>query len=290
MPSAGLLLCTDPLRPTRPDPHFAPQAAAARRSGAQVALVDHDALLAGDAEEAVRRVPQGFGAAWYRGWMMPVASYAALETALARRGTYLCTTTPMYRAAHELPHWYGTFATTTPPSAYAACAPHRPPTPGALAALTAALPNGPGIVKDYVKSRKHAWDEACYLPDLTDTAAVHQVVSRFVELQGDDLAGGLVLRAFEPFDAAAGEARVWWLDGTPVLTTPHPDTPHLHPAPPLDALRPLVRALPCRFLTTDLARRTTDGAWRVIEVGDGQVSDIPAGTDPARLLAALLGS
>ncbi|KXK62753.1 hypothetical protein AWW66_06835 [Micromonospora rosaria] len=37
----------DPLRPRRPDPHFAAEAAAAHAAGLDVALVDHDALAAG---------------------------------------------------------------------------------------------------------------------------------------------------------------------------------------------------------------------------------------------------
>jgi hypothetical protein len=48
-----------------------------------------------------------------------------------------------------------------------------------------------------------------------------------------------------------------------------------------------VRKLDCRFITTDLAQRT-DGTWRVIEVGDGQVSDLPTSTDPSALLGPLL--
>ncbi|MFI9585758.1 ATP-grasp domain-containing protein [Streptomyces sp. NPDC052236] len=285
--TASLLLCADPLRPTRCDPHFAPQAAAARLAGATVALIDHDALLAGRADEAVRRVPQGLGPAWYRGWMIPAAAYADLDAALAVRGARLCTGPPMYRRAHELPGWYDAFADVTPTSAWTACAPYQPPPPTVLAAVAATLPAGPGIVKDYVKSRKHDWDQACYLPDLADTAAVHRVVARFVELQEDTLAGGIVLRAFEPLRRAAGEARVWWLDGEPVLSTAHPDTPGLRPRPALDSIRPAVRALACRFVTTDLAQRT-DGTWRVIEVGDGQVSDLPVGTDPATLITPLL--
>jgi hypothetical protein len=36
----------------------------------------------------------------------------------------------------------------------------------------------------------------------------------------------------------------------------------------------------------DLARRT-DGTWRVIELGDAQVSDRPATTPPETLICAL---
>jgi len=39
-------------------------------------------------------------------------------------------------------------------------------------------------------------------------------------------------------------------------------------------------------VTVDLALRT-DGEWRVIELGDGQVSDRPASTPAEELIAAL---
>jgi hypothetical protein len=285
--TTSLLLCNDPLRPAHCDPYFAPHAAAAREAGAEVALLDHDALLLGHTDEAVRRVPHGLGALWYRGWMIPAAAYGELNAVLARRGAHLLTTPMAYRAAHELPVWYTTLAEATPASTWIPWQPGSAPGPQALARAAADLPAGPGIVKDFVKSRKHEWEEACYLPDLANTPAVHAVVSRFVELQEDSLAGGIVLRAFEDLRRDVGEARVWWLDGEAVLTTGHPDTPDLRPTPVLDHIQPLVRRLGCRFITTDLAQRT-DGTWRVIEVGDGQVSDLANSADPAALLEPLL--
>jgi hypothetical protein len=51
-------------------------------------------------------------------------------------------------------------------------------------------------VKDYVKSRKHEWLEACFIPDAGDRAAVERVVGVFVDRQGEDLAGGLVFREY----------------------------------------------------------------------------------------------
>ena len=54
--SAAVLFPADPLSPRRVDPHFAAQAAAARELDGRVALIDHDALLAGDLAGAVRRV------------------------------------------------------------------------------------------------------------------------------------------------------------------------------------------------------------------------------------------
>jgi ATP-grasp domain, R2K clade family 3 len=271
--------CADPLDPRRRDPHFAGEARGVR------ALIDHDLLLAGDAAGAVARVPRGGGPAWYRGWMVPPDAYARLECALAARGVTLLTSPEHYRRAHELPGWYEVFAELTPRSVWLPAAPGKPPGAAELAALTEPLGGGPVVVKDYVKSRKHEWHEAAYVPESADTGRLAAVVARFFELQGEFLAGGVVVRAFEEFDGA-GEARVWWVDGEPVLVTAHPDTPGSRVEPALDAVRAPVRALGCRFVTTDLVRRA-DGCWRVVEVGDGQVSDLPSGTDPGPLLDAL---
>jgi hypothetical protein len=245
--------------------------------------------VAGHTPKAVRRVPRGAGPLWYRGWMIPAGIYADLEAALAERAAHLLTTARQYRAAHELPGWYDLFRSVTPASNWLPCEPRHTPDPGELSRLASVLPPGAGVVKDYVKSRKHEWAEACFLPDLADADAVHAVVSRFVALQDDSLTGGIVLRAFDQLRRQDGEARVWWLDGRPLLTTAHPDTPDLRPAPDLTAVEPLVARLGCRFVTTDLARHT-DGRWRVIEVGDAQVSGLPATTDPTTLLGPLLAA
>ncbi|MFE7755603.1 ATP-grasp domain-containing protein [Streptomyces sp. NPDC057418] len=289
MAPASFLFCSDPLRPGRPDPRFAAEAAAARRAGAQVVAVDHDVLLSGDAKAAVGRVPRDSGPYWYRGWMVPAARYEELEQALLARGCSLLTTPTAYRAAHELPGWYGTFAGLTPRSVWCALpSSGGPPDAPSLSRLAEPLGPGPGIVKDFVKSRKHEWHEACFVPELSDTDRLARVVGRFVELQGDFLAGGVVLRAYEPF-VAGGEARVWWVDGDPVRVTAHPDTPGRVPAPGLDAAGAAVRRLGCRWVTTDLALRE-DGVWRVVEVGDGQVSGLPAGDDGEALFGALPAS
>ncbi|WP_354596403.1 ATP-grasp domain-containing protein [Streptomyces sp. JL1001] len=283
---SGFLFCADPLRASRPDPQFADDLAAARAAGGRIALLDHDALLAGDAAGAVARVARDSGPYWYRGWMIPSARYAELEAALGARGCSLLTDAVGYRRAHELPGWYAEFDGLTPHSVWRAAVPGDPP-PSAdeLAGIAAPLGPGPGIVKDFVKSRKHEWDEACYVPELADRKQLASVVGRFLELQGDFLAGGLVLRAFEPF-VAGDEARVWWVDGEAVLVTAHPDTPDRHPVPELPSVREAVGRLGLRWVATDLALRE-DGVWRVVEVGDGQVSGVPVGAETGELFAAL---
>lgn len=272
-----LLVPGDPLNPRRVDPHFAAQAAAARDRGVPVARIDHDALSR--PADAVAGVPAAAGAV-YRGWMMSTAEYDGFAGALSDRGVVLRTTADNYRTAHEFPGWYDVLREQTPESVW---------TTGddvdALVVAAQGLGEGPGVLRDYVKSMKHYWDEAAYIPDVADAAAVERVASRFLELREDAFAGGFVLRRFEDF--AGAEARTWWVDGQCVLVTPHPDTPEEQPdGLEVDGLEPLVAELALPFVTVDLVRRT-DRVWRVVELGDGQVSDWPASRDPADLVARL---
>ncbi|AEV84978.1 hypothetical protein ACWT_3954 [Actinoplanes sp. SE50] len=268
-----LLVPGDPVRPRRPDGHFAAEAAAAPA----FAVVDHDALAAGgDADAAVSRVPAAADAV-YRGWMLSAPHYAAMAAALCRRGVTLRTSPGDYQRAHELPGWYAVVAGHTPETVW---------TDADIAPACAALGGGAAVLRDYTKSMKHYWHEAAYVPDVTDVEAARRVAARFRELRDDAFTGGLVLRRFEPFRGA--EVRTWWLRGSCRLVTAHPDTPDELPPDDLDPgfLAPAMRTLALPFVTADLARHA-DGRWRLVEIGDGQVSDRPATTPPARLIDLL---
>lgn len=276
-----LIVASDPLRPRHPDAHFAPEARAAREAGVEVAVVDHDALTRGDdVSRAVSRV-RAEGVAVYRGWMLRGEQYAAFADALARRGVSLRTSAEQYRRAHELPGWYPDLIELTPRSAW---------TVGTERAefdrARRALGGGAAVLRDFTKSMKHHWHEAAFIPDLDDGDAAWRVASRFRNLRGDDLVGGLVLRRFERFTTA--EVRTWWVDGVCVLVGAHPDSPHDTPPEAFDAgpVSGSVAALGLPFVTVDLALRA-DGVWRIVELGDGQVSDRPSTIDPAALVDVL---
>jgi hypothetical protein len=276
-----LLLPADPIRPRRPDEHFAPEAAAARADGWEVALVDHDALAGGGpADAAVARVPAGDGAV-YRGWMLGAGQYAAMADALSRRGVTLRTDPAQYRRAHELPGWCADLAGLTPDTAWT-----TGDSRAAFDRARAELGAGPAVLRDWTKSMKHYWDEAVHIPELGDAAAAWRVASRLRELRGDEFTGGFVLRRFEKFTGA--EVRTWWVGGQCRLVTAHPDSPDELPPPDLElgTVAPVLAGLGLPFVTADLARRA-DGVWRVIEVGDGQVSDRPASTPAETFVGAL---
>jgi hypothetical protein len=213
--------------------------------------------------------------------MLTSGQYAALASALAARGTALRTGAAQYRQAHELPGWYSALAPVTPATAWTAGDGEQE-----FHAACARLGPGPAVLRDYVKPMKHYWHEAAYIPDAADHAAAWQVATRFRELREGDFTGGFVVRRFEKFTSA--EARTWWVGGTCRLVTAHPDTPgDLPPEIDLEPFTPLIRSLDLPFVAADLVLRA-DGTWRVVELGDGQVSDRPATTEPAAFLNAVL--
>jgi hypothetical protein len=261
-----LIVPADPLRPRRADEHFAAEAAAARAAGIDVVLVDHDRLSRGDASAAV-------DGAVYRGWMLRSEHYALL--------TGLRTSAAQYRQAHELPGWYAILATVTPETVWTTGF-SRADFDGARATLAA----GPAVLRDYTKSMKHYWHEAAFIPDLADGEAAWAVAARFLELRDDERTGGFVLRRFEDF--VGPELRTWWVDGECRIVGPHPDLPPetVVPQPDLGAVTPLVAKLGLPFVTVDVVQRA-DGVLRVVELGDGQVSDRPAAVSAEAMIGAL---
>src|SRR3954454_9619740 len=161
----------------------------------------------------------------------------------------------------------------------------------------APLGGAPVIVKDFVKSRKHEWAEACYIPSAADREAVSPVVGRVLELQGEDLAEGLVFREFVEFEPVGihprsgmpltEEYRVYWLDGFPLFWSPYwPAGDYSVSEPPIDRFAEVAAAVRSRFFTMDLARRR-DGGWMMVELGDGQVSGLPRDTAAERFSSPL---
>jgi hypothetical protein len=291
-----VIYCCDPLKPSRVDEDFAREARVASLLGLEHSLVDYEQIVAGRMAEAVRRVRVvSQDRAVYRGWMLTAEQYAALYSALGDCGARLINDPTQYRYAHWFPESYADLAEHTPQSI---CIPLSELDWARLGQRLQPFGAKPLVVKDWVKSRKHEWDEACYIPSASDIAAVERVARRFIELQGDDLVGGLVFRAFEPFVPLGShvrsgmpltkELRLFYFDGEPMFTVQYwEDQEYGTIDAPTAIFSALARRLRSRFFTLDVALRD-DGMWRVVEVGDGQVSGIPKSADVNGFYGALI--
>jgi len=292
------IFCADPLDRKRPDPMYAREVEAARAAGFECSLLNFEALVdEQDAETAVRRIAPAGGqeSGVYRGWMLRLEAYELLYAALQKRGITLIHLPVVYRHCHYLPYSYSLVEGHTPRSVWLAANAGL----GIERIMEALRPFGdaPVIVKDYVKSRKHEWAEACYIPSAADRAAVERVTTRFLELQGADLNWGLVFREFIEFEPLAQhsksgmplttEFRLFFLDGELLLSMPYWDEGEYGDLqPPIERFLPIAQKVHSRFFTMDVAKRL-DGDWLIIELGDGQVAGLPEQADVAAFYRGL---
>lgn len=291
----AVFLCRQPGRRNSVDDTYAAEAIAAVEAGLEVVLIDHDAAVAGDFSKAVCGVDaNGRGRRYlYRGWMLNTRMYAGVVEALKQLDWHAVTSPQDYESCHHLVGWADKLGSLTPRSEWI---PHKPPfTHEELADLLRSF-QGPVIVKDYVKSEKHAWTQACFVPDARDVTQALGVIHRFIELRDRDFEGGLVLREFvrlKPIgtDERSGmplsrELRSFWQGTTCIAVSDYwrHDASEPLPQVAIEAARLIDRP----FFTIDLAM-TEAGDWVVIEVGDGQVSALPDSLDARTLFAGLVG-
>ena len=293
-----IIFCSDPLALRAVDDAYTDEAQAAMASGLEYHLISYERLVhEHDAAAAVRRVPAAAAPelAIYRGWMMRPSEYQALYGALRARGIALINSPVAYRNCHYLPESYPLIREETPATVWLpldACGDLD-----RILALLAPFGDQPVIVKDYVKSRKHEWFEACYIPSAADRQAVDRVITRFLELQGDDTSEGLVFRsyvAFQPIGAhpqsgmpLTREHRLFFLDGALLADAPYWDAPIDETAElPIEHFTRIAARVPSRFFTMDVAQRI-DGSWMIVELGDAQVAGLPERLDATAFYAAL---
>jgi hypothetical protein len=281
-----------------PDSAYDAEVAAGKAQGLPFALIDFEALVNDrDPAKAVRRVvaPSDTTLGVYRGWMLKPPHYEELYRALLDKHIRLINSPEAYRHCHYLPESYPWIASQTAESVWMEC------TGGVdfdrVMALLAPLGGSPVIVKDFVKSRKHEWSEACFIPSTSDRQAVERVVRRFVELQGDDLAGGLVFRRFLDLDPIGvhpksgmpltREFRIFVLGGQTLACFRYRDEgTYGAETPPLAQFTGVMRNIRSRFYTMDVARQRT-GGWVIMELGDGQVAGLPENADVGAFYASL---
>ena len=276
----GVIFPADVFNSRSIDEEFRSEADVVWSLGGEVILIDHTELVAG----SLVTKTHFSGEAYYRGWMMEEESYSLMDTKMSDRGIHLLTSTEEYAKGYYFHGWYENFKHLTPRSYWFA-----PTQTEYLEEVEKHCGVGPYFVKDSVKSRKHEWDTACYAPTLE---VLPEIVGNLLGLQTGQKPPFIVVREFEKFRKDQGEVRVWWVQGRPVVSTPHPDTPSSLPAVETEFMAEVTKAvkeLECPFVTTDLAQ-LVDGRWRVIEVSDGQVSGLPRGFDFTPLMFALLNS
>jgi ATP-grasp domain, R2K clade family 3 len=247
----------DSAEPARPEELFADQWSALTQAGFSASLCS-DAVLAGT--KPLRNVPSG-SVVVYRGWMVKGEEYAALARAIEQCGAGPFTSPKEYLATHHLPNWYPLLSDLTPETRVF-------PADADIVAELRALGWGAFFLKDYVKSLKTARGSIVREP-----AEALAVIAEMREYRGE-IEGGICVRRVEDFIPET-EQRYFVLHGDGYAAS--------EGAPIPDIVRKCAETVPSSFFSVDVARRR-DGVVRVVEVGDGQVSDL-VGWSPAAFAA-----
>jgi hypothetical protein len=247
----------DSADPACPDEMFADQVAALTAAGFSASLCP-DAVFAGKVQ--LKNVPAACEVV-YRGWMVKAEEYESLAKSIEQCGAKAFTSPKEYLATHHLPNWYPLLSDLTPETRVY-------PENADLVAELRALGWGTVFLKDYVKSLKTAPG-----PIVREPSEAPAVISQMREYRGE-IEGGVCVRRVEEF-IPDSERRYFVLHGV-VFTA-------LEEEPVPEIVRQCAGRIPSKFFSVDIAQRR-DGALRVVEIGDGQVSDL-VGWSPATFAA-----
>lgn len=288
-----VLFCSNPMNNKKVDFDYELEFKAANEAGIRADLIIFEELVQGNPGKAVSRVlgTETEELAIYRGWMMSIGNYQSLYTELLKKNIKLINSLTEYKNCHYLPESYHKIERYTPKTVWIAKG-DLSNSFDTLHKVIKVFGNKPVIVKDYVKSCKHQWNDACFIPDASDLNNFDRVVKNLIELRGEDFEGGIIVREFIKLEfltehskskmPLAKEFRLFFLNNNLLQSFYYWDEGEYKDEIPsseeISDLLMIAKNIDSRFFTMDIAKTTT-GTWTIIELGDGQVSGLPYNAD-----------
>lgn len=297
-----IIFCCDSFDVSIPHPMWNDEVKIASSFG-QIYLLDHEALLRGKVEWALRRIPQSKQETViiYHGWMMIPSIYEKFYDGLKNKGYRLINTPTEYLGCHHISNWYPVIKESTPKTIVV-----RSDNVREILNQLHLFGDSSIIIKDFVSSQKHSWKEACFIPSGKDIVEAAKIITTFITMQSevDGIQGGIVLREFVPLLSTgkhpksemplSQEFRAFILDGKIISLARYWEYgDYAEGTPPRHLLNEISnkvsKKIKSRFFTIDLAQKV-NGDWICIEVGDGQVSSLPELGDKKEFYSKLMVS
>lgn len=241
-----LLYPCDPFEKKKPDEAYEEEFNAAQAAGLACSLYSAEDFELGEfkprpllteAEEVI-----------YRGWMLTPEGYKQLHLAVEDKGAKMLTSADQYRLCHYLPEWYSLCEDVTPATVFLA----------RNANFSSALANlgwQAYFVKDYVKSLTTSRGSVAKTVE-----EIEEIVALIEKYRGQ-VEGGVCIREFEDLRPETEERyfvfkrKAFARDGV---------VPEI--------VKLIAQRIDSPFFSVDIVLSGT-GAPRLIELGDGQVSD-----------------
>jgi len=271
------------------EPDYEDEKVSAINNGFELSLISFEELENDNLSKALKYVPisEKLEIGFYRGWMLTPKLYTELYNGLLINNIQLINSPKEYKHCHYLPNSYDKIKTLTPKSNWTK--------EGDIIndelvnSLTNEFGNSPIIVKDYVKSEKHNWENACFIPNASDKENVNRIVTNFLELRGDFLNIGLVFREFEKLEfltthskssmPLTKEFRIVFANKKLISIFDYWDEGEYGETKPnMETFKEIANTIESNFFTMDVAKKE-NGDWIIMELGDGQVAGLPDNAD-----------
>lgn len=241
-----LLYPCDPFEKKKPDEEYREEYEAAQAAGITCSLFSAEDFESG---EFMSRPPLAEGEeVMYRGWMLTPSEYENLQNAIERMGGKVLTSSTQYRHCHYLPEWYSQCEDVTPKTIFFVKGDD----------FSAGLAHTTWVayfVKDYVKSLTTNRGSIAH-----SVVEIDEIVSLLEKYRGQ-IEGGICIREYEDL-LPETEERYFVFKGK--ASARDGVVPEM--------VRTIAEQIDSPFFSVDVVL-TRVGTPRLIELGDGQVSD-----------------
>ncbi|GKX54647.1 hypothetical protein SOASR030_07590 [Leminorella grimontii] len=247
METVQIVYPNDMFHPDEADETFVHEYQCAKQNGIHCLLLDSEAAALGKYRFS-SSFHVGVPVIW-RGWMMKENEYRSFSLAVERQGGDMMTSIENYLRCHHLPGWYEDCRDFTPETVIVG-------KDSDIDALTSSLRWPAYFVKDYVKSLTTTRGSIARNVD-----EIHDITAQLKQYRGE-IEGGICLRRVEKLDAQT-ERRYFSFQG------------NVHAADNCipEPVTEIARQIDSPFFSIDMVANDS-GELRLVEIGDGQVSDI----------------
>ena len=231
------------------DEAYSEQVDCLRNIGFETSVISLEALASGSAK--IFPQPDSGSKLIYRGWMLTPDDYSLLVNVVVNSGAEVLISRDEYLATHYLPNWYPLIRDLTPETHFFSIDDN-------LEDELSKIGWSSFFIKDYVKSLKTSIGSM-----IDEPSAIRTVVAEMQKFRGC-IEGGICVRKVENFIPDT-ERRYFVLDGKPFAPLENEEIPEI--------VEDCAQRINSKFFSVDVVERS-DGCKRVVEIGDGQVSDL----------------
>ncbi len=285
-----LLFPRNPQMKKLPDSVFEHEFDAAKSLGMTCLLFAEEVMSHEGAEQAVKNLPEGDGGSLlYRGWIFTEEVYHQFYQALLNRGYRLVSMSDQYAEVTYFPNYYPKVRDVSPEAVWTY-------TPDAYLAWSQSrrLGDGPFVLKDHIKSAKHLWHDACFVPKGAGREQFESIAEALWNEQGKSFNRGFVVKQYVPLRSRGTSAREYpqceeyrlffWRGKLLVASHYHNQTANRQD---WSQFADLAGRFNAPFFTMDIAE-TESGAWLIMDMGAGECSSLPPSLPATQFYSRLL--